>query len=269
LLGLGVAALVACGEPIVARSPEALYALATEQIANANYSPAVDTLARVVQASEGEESDSREPARRAQVLRMALLVGMARTLETIAESYLEGHEQERAAEYAPEMRGIAMDYFGRARGRSIEMVEALDRMLRAQAADPVRVELSLPASPDGSSDLLARVRQGALLERRELIQAEKDLVREQLREILATLSGVERGGDPANFYLTAGGEILGLSSIYRPEALGDRRMFKLFHERAVTAATRASQLAREAGNRKIERESEQLIARCQDVLGNL
>src|SRR3989338_4870339 len=42
--------LAACGEPIVARSPEALYALAQQQIANASYSPAADTLARVVLA---------------------------------------------------------------------------------------------------------------------------------------------------------------------------------------------------------------------------
>ncbi len=260
-LGLGTALLLNCNGPIVARSPEALYALATEQIANANYSPAIDTLAKVIQAPEQTEW-----AGRAQALRMALLAGMARSFKEIAESYLEGHEQAGAAAYASQMRAIAMDYFGRARGRSIEMVEALDRMLREPGAGPGRVELSLPPASAPPAATLAKVRQGTWIENPELLTAEKDQVRRQLEQTLATMAGADGGSSPAAFYLAAAREIVNLSSIYRPEALGDARMFRLFHERAATAAGRAAELAREAGNRKLEEESQKLVAHCREVL---
>jgi hypothetical protein len=265
LLGVGAALLLNCNGPIVARSPEALYALATEQIANANYSPAVDTLTKVMQAPEPSEW-----AGRAQVLRIALLAGMARGFKEIAESYLAGHQQAGPAAYASQMRAIAMDYFGRARGRSIEMVEALDRMMREPGAGPVRVELSLPplsggGPPATAAGALARVRQGNWIENPELAQAEKDQVRAQLKQTLAGIAGAE-ADNPAAFYLAVGREIADLSSIYRPEALGDARMFRLFNERAATAASRASQLAREAGNRQLEEESQQLLAHCKEAL---
>lgn len=260
LLGVGTA-LLSCNGPIVARSPEALYALATEQIANANYSPAVDTLAKVIQAPEQTEW-----AGRAQALRMALLAGMARSFKEIAESYLEGHQQAGAAAYASQMRSIAMDYFGRARGRSIEMVEALDRMLREPGAGPVRVELSLPPASAAPGTALAKVRQGTWIENPELLQTEKDQVRRQLEQTLATMAGADGGSSAAAFYLAAADEIVNLSSIYRPEALGDARMFRLFHERAATAASRAAELARESGNHKLEEESQKLVAHCKEVL---
>jgi len=267
LLGVGTALLLNCNGPIVARSPEALYALATEQIANANYSPAVDTLTKVMQAPEQTEW-----AGRAQVLRIALLAGMARGFKEIAENYLAGHQQAGAAAYAPQMRAIAMDYFGRARGRSIEMVEALDRMMREPGAGPVRVELSLPARSAGEppapplGGALAKVRQGNWIENPELVQAEKDQVREQLGQALTSIAGADAGSSSAAFYLAVGREIVNLSGIYRPEALRDARMFRLFYERAATAASRAGELAREAGNRKLEEESQQLLAHCKEAL---
>ncbi|HKZ53014.1 MAG TPA: hypothetical protein VJ085_07025 [Candidatus Acidoferrales bacterium] len=261
LLGVGTALLLNCNGPIVARSPEALYALATEQIANANYSPAVDTLTKVMQAPEQTEW-----AGRAQVLRIALLAGMARGFKEIAENYLAGHQQAGAAAYAPQMRAIAMDYFGRARGRSIEMVEALDRMMREPGGGPVRVELSLPPTPATTGAALAKVRQGNWIENPELVQAEKDQVREQLGQALTSIAGADAGSSSAAFYLAVGREIVNLSGIYRPEALRDARMFRLFYERAATAASRAGELAREAGNRKLEEESQQLLAHCKEAL---
>ncbi|MFQ5695375.1 MAG: hypothetical protein ACE5HB_05250, partial [Terriglobia bacterium] len=124
--------LAACGEPIVPRSPEALYALAQQQLSNNNFSPALDTLARVVREAPDSES-----GRRARVLQIALLGGMARAFREVAESYLAGSQEAGAAAYAPRMRSVAMDYFGRARGRSIEMVEALDRLMREPLTAPL------------------------------------------------------------------------------------------------------------------------------------
>ena len=270
--------LLGCDGPIVARSPEALYALAKEQMAHANYSPAVDTLARVVR-----EAPQSESARRAHVLRIALLGGMARGFKDVAESYRAGAQQAGAAAYATQMRSLAMDYFSRARGRSIEMVEALDRLMSEAATGPLRVDFPLPEVAAADSAALGKVRQGNWVEDPARLQAEQEEVRQGLAEMLATVLGA--GGDIhkargrfrgreveldlAVFYLGLAQEIVDISSIYGPQALQDRRVFRLYHKRALAAAEQAARLAGEKGNTQLQEESERLKRHCQEVLRKL
>lgn len=261
-----------CAGPIVPRSPEALYDLAKAQLANANFTPAVDTLTKVSQ-----EAPDSEPGRRAQVLRVALLGGMARGFKEIGETCLAGRQKAGAAKYATEMRTVAMDYFGRARGRSIEMVEALDYLIRYTPTGPFRVDVPLPAVPGGGSPVLAKVRLGNWVRTEELAQAESEAVRLGLSQTLTRLAGAGdvnqararfRGEvelDPAVFYLGAAQEIVDISSIYGKDALQDVRLFRLFHERAAAAAEQAGKLAEKKGDRKLQAESERLRKRCLEV----
>ncbi|MBI4466171.1 MAG: hypothetical protein HY656_01920 [Acidobacteria bacterium] len=269
---LVAAALLAagCGEPIVPRSPEALYALAKEQMANANYAPALDTLARVAREGKGSAL-----GRRAQVLHVVVLGGMARGLKEVAESYLVGSQEAGAAAYASQMRSIAMDYFGRARGLSIEMVEALDR-LRQQPLQPLPVDFPVAASPGTGNPTLTKVRQGSWVEDPDRTRAEKEKIVEGMAGLLARLGGAgDDAGqlrarlqelDPADFYLGAARELLSMSSIYRAEALKDPRMFRLYHERALTLAERAAQVAAAGGDARQQQESAELQRLCREVL---
>jgi len=254
------ALLPSCSGPIVARSPEALFALAQEQIGNANYYPAADTLARVAR-----EAPQSELGRRARLQRITLLAGMARAFADIAEAYLAGHQQAGAAAYSGQMRAIAMDYFGRSRGRSLEMIEALDALLREPLPGPVRLDFSFPASAPGSQ-MLARVRQGAWVDAAQLAPVEKDGLGPAMAESLAALAGGATDPSPARIYLGLARELLNLSSIYRPEALSDRRMVRLYHERAASAAGLAADIASKSGERAVEEESRRLIAQCQEIL---
>lgn len=261
--------LAACSGPIVARSPQALYALAKEQIANANYTPAVDTLARV-----GREAPDSEMAGRAQVLQIALLAGMARSLQEIGESYLAGSRQAGAAAYAPQMRSIAMDYFGRARGRAIEMVEALDRLMQKPLGSSFRVDLNAGTTPQAGAGVLVKVRQGGWVESQEMLGVEKALVQRELGEMLNQLSragapesdSAEVMLDPAALYLAVAREIVALTDSLRAEALDDPRMARVFYERAARAAGRAAELAQQQGKQEIARQSQELLARCQEAL---
>lgn len=267
LAGLGALLLAACGGPIVPRSPEALYVLAREQMANSNYYPASDSLARVAR-----EAPFTDWGRRARVLQIALLGGMARGYKQFAESYLAGSRQAGAAAYASQMRSMAMDYFGRARGRSLEMVEALDHLLREPSTQPLRVDIPLPAAAEAGGGALARVRQGTRLEDDERLRVEQQELTQGFAGMLATLGGAGddlaqararfQGSvvelDPAAFYLGAARELLAMSSIYGPEALGDRRLFRLYHARALAAAERAAQLAAAQGNARLREEAERL-----------
>ena len=251
--------LAACGPPLVARSPEALYALAEQQIASANYSPAADTLARAVLA--GPES---EPARRARVVRLALLGGMARGYQQVGESYLAGSKSPGAAAYSSQMRTMALDYFGRARSVSLEMMDALDRM-RREPLDPLGVQLVLPAGPAAERAVLVRVRRGEWVEDAVRLRAERAEVGEQIRQVLAGFAGT--GGpavDPAALYLAAARELVTLSGIFGPEALREPRSVRLYHERALQLAERAGELA--AGRPPLLEESARLQALCRDAL---
>jgi hypothetical protein len=263
LTALAAALIAGCSGPIVARSPEALFALAQEQIANANYYPAADTLARVAR-----EAPKTELGRRARLLRITMLAGMARAFRDIAEAYLEGHERAGAAAYAGQMRAMAMDYFGRSRGRSLEMIETLDALLREPLPGPVRLELSLPAAGP-PSQTLARIRQGTWVDAAALGPVEKEELIGGLAQSRGALASGTAAASPARIYLGLAREILELSSIYRKEALGDRRLIRLFHERAASVANLAAELAAQSGERPVEEESRRLVAQCQDVLKKL
>lgn len=271
-----LAILVGCGGPIVARTPEALYFLAKEQIAHASYSPAVDSLAKVVR-----EFPQSEQAERAQVLHIALVGGMARAYAEMGDSYLAGSRQQGAAAYASQMRSVAIDYFSRARGRSLEMLEALDRLMRQAETGPLRVDLPFPEVAGAESATLASVRRGSQAKDEDVLRAEREEVLRGLAVLLARAAGagedlvrargIYQGSgaevDAAAFFLAAAQEIFSLSRIYGPEGLREQRTQRLFLERGAAVAEHAAQLARQKGDRRIQEESERLAARCRESLG--
>ena len=263
LAAASAALLLACSGPIVARSPEALFALAQEQIGNANYYPAADTLAKVAR-----DAHNTDLGRQARLLRITLLAGMARAFRDIADAYLAGHQQVGAAAYSGQMRAIAMDYFGRSRGRSLEMIESLDVLLREPLTGSVRVALTLPA-PTSASPTLARVRQGTWVDAAQLGPVEKVGLAAAMGQSHTALAGGATDPSPARIYLGLARELVDLSSIYRQEALGDKRLVRLFHERAASAAGLAAELAAKSGERQLEEEGRRLVAQCQEMLKKL
>ncbi|MFQ5696549.1 MAG: hypothetical protein ACE5HB_11210, partial [Terriglobia bacterium] len=169
------------------------------------------------------------------------------------------------------------------RGRSIEMVEALDRLMREPLTAPLLMDFPPPERAEPESDALADVRQGRPVEDKERNRAEREEVQEGLAGMLAQLAGAGAGEDvrqtlgfpqgpvveldPAAFYLGAAQEMVAISSIYRPEALKDSRMFRLYHQRALAAAERAAELA--GAQEPLQVESQRLQAHCRAVLKKL
>lgn len=277
---LAVAALApACDGPIVARSPDALYALAQEQIAHGNYSPAVDTLVKIAR-----EFPTSERGRQARVLQLALLGGMARGYQRVGEALLQGRRQAGEEPTAARLRTIAIDYFGRARGRSLELVEELDPMVSAGATGPWKLEVALPDAAGEAQGTLEQIRRGKLMGNKEMLQAEKEKILEGLAETLGALMGAGVGPseararlqqgkpvelEPARVYLALAGLIADSTSIFGPEALREPRMAQVYYERAAAAAARAAELAREAGSQALVERSQELERRCQEGLARL
>lgn len=274
VLGLGL--LAGCGgEPIVARSPEALLRLAQEQCANRNYRAASDTLGRVL-----EQAPPGELAGRAHLFRLVLLGGMARGYQEMAEGYLEGARQ--AAPAATELRTVAMDYFGRARGRSIEMVEAFDRFLREPRSAPLRLDLPLPDVPGGESGVLAKIRSGSRVAEEDQRAAEEEKIRQGLAVLMAEVLGAgedvraarartlgEATLEPDAVSLALAREMIEASRIYRKDALNDPRLLQLYYERAQAVAEGVAQRARERGEPRLQKEAEELARKCQGALASL
>jgi len=263
--------LAACGGPLLPPTSEILYARAKQEIAKARYSPAVDTLARVMQ-----EDPRGGVGGRARILRVALLGGMARGFQETGESYLAGAQAAGAAAHAGPMRRVALDYFSRARGRSLEMIEALDRLLQQPLVTPLQVDFVFPSAPESAQALLAPVRQGRSLEEAALRQAEHAVVLESLREVLggflAVTPEVGRGRlamvpvevDPATFYLGAARELIRVSQIFGPDALREPHSIRLYHERALALAERAEELAGKGS--ALAEEARRVREQCQKVL---
>lgn len=266
-LALCAAGLAACGEPIVAHTPEQLYALAREQSAAGNYRAAADTLARVSNEAPGSET-----GRRAQALRVALLGGMARAYREIGEAFLTGSKQPAAGGEATRLRAAGIDALGRARDRSLEMADAVDRLLNQQAAGPWRLQLPPPPGPEIQAAALDTLRRGRWATESELAAAERELVQRELARYAAQLAGGRAGGGevevpPEVFYLGAAQELVRASRMYAREALDEPRMIRFYHERAAAAAERARQLAATRGNDAARGEAERLLAECRQVLG--
>lgn len=258
--------LAACGGPIVARSPEALYARAQEQIANGRYVPALDSLDRAA-----EKTPDSPAGVRAQLLRLALLGGLTWAYQDIAQSYLEGHQRAGEAPHAPRMRSTAMDYFGRVRGLGTDLVEALDAGEQEYLAAPVRLNF-VPPQAEGSGATLDRLREGNWLEDEERARAERERVEQGLTDMLRRLSGNRPLGpdtefEPAAVALGTARHLLDLTAAFAPEALDDPRMYRHFHQRALTAAALAAEMGREAGNFLWEGQAKEIERLCRRVLG--
>jgi hypothetical protein len=258
LLCLG---LVGCGEPIVPRTPEAFHNLAKQQLTNGQYRAAADSLQRVT-----EMDPTGELGRRALVLRIALLGGMIRGFQSIGEDYLAGYQQTKSAE----LRTVAMDYFSRARGRSLELLDGLEQALKQPTTSPFRVDY-WPA-PAAGGEALQKARHGQTLSETELTAAERAAVQRSLAEVLSGLTGKtgapgeETDVEPAIFFLGAAQELVRMTSLFRAEALDERRLTQLSFERAATLARQAEQLAQAGGNQKVQAEAGQVLRQCEEAL---
>jgi hypothetical protein len=182
--------------------------------------------------------------------------------QRIGEDYLAGYKQSQS----PQLRVVALDYFSRARGRSLELVDVLEQTLKQPATSPFQVDY-WPASVSGA-EALQKARQGQLLSDKELEAAERAAVRASLAEALSSLTGrtgAPAEAEPAVFYLGAAQVLVRLADIFRPEALDEQRMTQLLRERAATLARQAAQLAQAAGDQKTQAGAEQLLQQVEGV----
>ncbi len=248
-----VMALAGCEGPIVARSPEALYALAQQQLANSQFRAATDTLKRV-----SREFPATEQGRRAAALHVALQGGLARGYQSMGDAYLEGSKQ------SPPLRAAGVDYYGRARGEAIEMMESAEWLMKQPAAEPFRVEA--PARSLEANAFLAQVRRGQAVNDAQRAQAEQQEIWRGVQTTATALGGAGSAIEPAVFFLGAARELVELNALFGPDKLNEMQMVRLFHERAAGLGRHAAQLAQARGDRRTQEEAEALVQRCQQAL---
>jgi hypothetical protein len=259
LAWLLLAGLAACEGPIVARSPQALYALAQEQLANSQFRAATDTLKRV-----SREFPTTEQGQRAAPLHIALEGGLARGYQSMGDAYLEGSKQPGATPQAGQLRAVAMDYFGRARSESIEVVESLEWLMKQTATEPFRLEA--PVRAPEAAPFPAQVRAGKPLNDPQRARAEQAEVWRGIQATVTALGGAGTAIEPAVFYLGASRELVETVPLFSPDKLNEGRMAELYYERAAAIGRYAAQLAQTKGDRRTQKEAEALVQRCQQAL---
>jgi hypothetical protein len=251
--GLLLAGLTACEGPIVARSPEALYALAQKQLTNSQFRAAGDTLKRV-----SREFPTTEQGRRAAALHIALEGGLARGYQSMGDAYLEGSKQ------SVPLRAVAVDYYGRARGESIEMMESAEWLAKQPAADGFR--LDIPARTLEATLFLAQVRTGKDVTEAQRAQAEQEEIWRGIQATGGALGGAGKAVEPAVVFLGTARELVETLALYAPDKLNEPRMTGLYYERAAGLARHAAELAKPKGDQRTQQEAEALVQRCQQAL---
>ena len=259
LVGLLLVAAAGCDGPIVARSPEALYRLAQQQLANSQFRAATDTLKRV-----SREAPTSDPGRRAALLHIALEGGLARGYRSMGDAYLAGSKQAGEAPHAPQMRALAVDYFGRARGESIEMMESAEWLMKQPAAEAFR--LDVPPRTLEAVVFLEQVRAGKPVTDAQRAQAEQQEIWRGIQATVGAVGGSGTAVEPAVFYLGAARDLLETIELFGPEKLNEPHMTRLFYERAAGFARHAAQRAQAKGDQKSRQEAEAVIQRCQEAL---
>ena len=259
LAGLLLVTLAACDGPIVARSPEALYNLALQQLGNSQFRAATDTLKRL-----SREFPATDQGRRAAALHVTLQGGLARGYQSMGDAYLAGSKQAGDAPHAPQMRSTAMDYFGRARSESIEMMESAEWLMKQPSAEALR--LDVPARTLEAVTFLEQVRAGKAVSDAQRAQAEQQEVWRGIQATGGALGGAGTPVEPAAFFLGAARELVEGVGLFGPERLSEAQMARLFYERAAGLARHAAQLAQSKGDRRTQEEAEALVQRCQQAL---
>ncbi len=274
LLLAWVVGWTSCGEPIVYRGPMQLAQLAREQIVNGNYVAALNTLSRI--AKESPESDY---ALKANLLRVALLGGLARGYQRLGQIHLEGYDNAMTVDYRDELHRTAMDYFGRAQTQVLELVETLDALLPTLEGKALVIDAPLPTVPVEANPAVVRLRAGRRLLDAERVQIEPEEIRRSLVEMLAALVGA--ADDPARaralyaqgntplepdiFFLAVGRELIALSGIFAYRALNTPHFHRLLHERALTAVDKVLAAGRKPPSPVLE-EAQKLQRQCRRVL---
>jgi hypothetical protein len=248
-----LAALAGCEGPIVPRSPESLYALAQQQLANSQFRAAGDTLKRV-----SREFPATEQGHRAAALHIALKAGLARGYQGMGDAYLEGSKQ------SVPLRAVGVDFYGRARGEAIEMMESAEWLAKQPAAEPFR--LDVPTRTLEATAFLAQVRQGKDITDSQRAQAEQQEVWTGIQSAGGTLGGAGAPIEPGTFFLGAARELVERITLFGPDRLNEAQMTRLFHERAAALARHAAELAKSKGDPRTQQEAEALIQRCQEAL---
>jgi len=253
LAGLLLVALAACDGPIVPRSPEALYSLAQQQLANSQFRAATDTLKRL-----SREFPTTEQGRQAAALHIVLEGGLARGYRSMGDAYLAGSKQ------TVRLRAVGMDYFGRARGESIEMMESAEWLMKQPAAGAFRLDAR--PLPRQTVTFVYQVRTGKAIDDVQRAQSERAEIWEGIDATARAMGGTGAAVEPAVLFLGVARELVEAVDLYDPKRLDETQMTRLYHERAAGLARHAAQLAQAKGDGSTQKEAEALVRRCQEAL---
>ncbi|MGH9779452.1 MAG: hypothetical protein ACRD5I_13675, partial [Candidatus Acidiferrales bacterium] len=195
---------------------------------------------------------------RAAALHIALEGGLARGYQSMGDAYLTGSKQ------TAQLRAVGVDYFGRARSESIEMMESAEWLAKQPASEAFR--LDIPPRTLEAVVFLEQARAGKPINHAQRAQAEQQEIWRGIQATAGALGGAGNSVEPAAFFLGAARELVEGVGLFGLDRLNEAQMTRLFYERSAGLARHAAQLAQTKGDRRTQEEAEALIQRCQEAL---
>lgn len=218
------------GEP---SKPAALpFTAAKENLTTLDYEAALKNLEKTIKAA-ADEPDGKQ----ASIIRIALLTAMAQGSREMAEAYGTGVKQPAARTQTGLYTRMRSDYFGTARVRLMNAMEAVlaQRAKLTDAALPLT--LKFPDFSGAEPAAMDRIRHGMAVQESDRYRAELETSRNSFAKVIAALAGVgedvhkghaafDKGGvqlDSRVYLLELTAAFYELSEIFDRKALDDSR----------------------------------------------
>lgn len=277
ILFLLVCFLIACGGGPATPTAEQYFLDAKKNLTALDYDAALKNLDRLVKSAEGQPL-----AQQGNVLRIALLASMAEATTRMAEAYSTGAGQPDAASRQGQFIKMKSDYYGIARVRYMNSMEAVMAQRNQLADRNLPLDITFPDFTGTDPAALTKVQKGQWVDDATRYRAELEMVRNALAGTLARLVGAadtnkgraafEKGGvqiDPRVYLLELSSTFYRLSEMFDRRGLDDARYRRISLEVVRDNADVVLILLEKKPDKELETRAKKLKADCEAALKKL
>lgn len=267
--------LLACTGAPPTPSAQQYFSDAKNNLAASDFDAALKNLDRSIKAA-GEQPVGQQ----ASMLRAVLLAALAEGSKQMAEAYGTGAKEPAAQARFGHFVRMRADYYGIARVRLMDAMQAVMDQRRKLDDKPISLEVNFPGFTGAEDPSATRIKKGYAAEDPNRYRAELNLDRNALARILASMAGVgdnphkgqeifSRGKveiDPRVYLVELSSTFLRLGGIFERRALDEPRYLRAVNEVVRDNADLALKLLATKPDKDLESRAKKMRAECEKAL---
>lgn len=257
---------------------EQYFSDAKNNVATLDFESALKNLDRLIK-SAGDQPIAQQGT----VLRTALLTAMADGSKQMAEAYGAGAKQPPAQARQAQFTQMRSDYYGVARVRLMNAMEAVMQQRGKLGNQPLRLDMAFPEFSGTGNPAVTKVKDGYWAEEADRYRVELETVRNALARALARLAGAGedvhkgraafgKGGveiDPRVYLIELSNAFVQLSEIFDKNALNDARYRRIALEVVRDNMDAALKLLGAKPDKELEAKAKKIRAESEKALNAL